>query len=186
MTLPESAVSGTENSEEAFTSRLQAYRARNTEESTVLNYFDFREIHPVTLDAAVGDGGDASFKRICDAIGAPRNYGPPAEVAAARAAALKAKEDAQADAMRKAKAEAEAKEAALDAEKQAEWSAKRDEIQKQEEVALAQAALPLRNFLMSNVMPTLTEGLLEVCKTRPDDPVDFLAEYLFRKNPQIS
>ena len=30
MTLPESAVSGTENSEEAFTSRLQAYRARNT------------------------------------------------------------------------------------------------------------------------------------------------------------
>lgn len=50
---------------------------------------------------------------------------------------------------------------------------------------LEAASQPLRNFLMKHVMPTLSEGLIEVCKARPDDPVDFLAEFLFKNNPQI-
>ena len=36
---------------------------------------------------------------------------------------------------------------------------------------------------MQNVIPTLTEGLIEVCKLKPEDPVDYLAEYLFANNP---
>ena len=35
-------------------------------------------------------------------------------------------------------------------------------------------SLPLRNYLMRHVMPTLTQGLIEVCKTKPQDPVDYL------------
>lgn len=35
-------------------------------------------------------------------------------------------------------------------------------------------SIPLRNYLMRHVMPTLTEGLIEVCKIRPEDPVDYL------------
>ena len=34
---------------------------------------------------------------------------------------------------------------------------------------------------MTNVIPTLTEGMLEVVKGAPEDPVDFLAEYLFKR-----
>ena len=34
--------------------------------------------------------------------------------------------------------------------------------------------------LMDNVIPTLTQGLLEVCKVAPEDPVDYLAEFLFK------
>lgn len=34
--------------------------------------------------------------------------------------------------------------------------------------------MPLRNYLMQHVMPTLTEGLIEACKIKPDDPIDFL------------
>ena len=34
--------------------------------------------------------------------------------------------------------------------------------------------LPLRNYLMCHVMPTVTQGLIEVCKTKPEDPVDYL------------
>ena len=34
-----------------------------------------------------------------------------------------------------------------------------------------------------NVIPTLTEGLIEVCKLKPEDPVDYLAEWLFKNNP---
>ena len=69
-------------------------------------------------------------------------------------------------------------------------------------------SVPLRNYLMRHVMPTLTQGLIEVCKVKPDDAVDYLvcirssmrkylasvrfcsplssqAEYLFKHNPQI-
>ena len=56
---------------------------------------------------------------------------------------------------------------------------------KEQQASLEEAALPLRTFLMRHIMPTLTEGLMEVCHNRPEDPVDFLAEYLFQNNPQI-
>lgn len=51
-------------------------------------------------------------------------------------------------------------------------------------------SLPLRNYLMKFVMPTVTSGLIELCKVRPEvqsdrfsnfkDPIDYLAEYLFK------
>lgn len=33
--------------------------------------------------------------------------------------------------------------------------------------------------MQANVVPILTQGLLETCTVVPDDPVEFLAEYLF-------
>lgn len=33
---------------------------------------------------------------------------------------------------------------------------------------------------MKNVIPTLTAGLIEVAKIRPEDPIDFLAEFMFK------
>ncbi len=46
---------------------------------------------------------------------------------------------------------------------------------KQEEKELVETqSIPLRNYLMRHVLPTLTEGLVEVCKVKPDDPVDYL------------
>ncbi len=72
-----------------------------------------------------------------------------------------------------------------DAAHQAEWSIKLAEVKRQEEETLEAASAPLRNYLMKHVMPTLTQGLVEVCKARPEDPIDFLAEYLFKLNPKI-
>lgn len=40
----------------------------------------------------------------------------------------------------------------------------------------------LRQYLMKYVFPLLTKGLAMVAKVRPADPIDFLAEYLFREN----
>jgi len=39
-------------------------------------------------------------------------------------------------------------------------------------------AIPLREYLMEYMIPTLTEGLIEVCKVLPDNPTDYLADYL--------
>jgi len=38
--------------------------------------------------------------------------------------------------------------------------------------------MPLREYLMQYMVPSLTEGLIEICKVLPEDPVDYLANYL--------
>merc|ERR1711920_457644 len=38
--------------------------------------------------------------------------------------------------------------------------------------------LPLREYLMKYMVPSLTEGLIEICKVLPENPVDYLATYL--------
>ena len=48
------------------------------------------------------------------------------------------------------------------------------QVQHEEQEMLETQSIPLRNYLMRHVMPTLTKGLMEVCNVRPDDPVDYL------------
>lgn len=81
---------------------------------------------------------------------------------------------------------------------QAEIDAKRlaREKQLEEEFALVTAlkrkelteieacSLPLRNYLLKFIVPKLTEALVEVARVRPQDPIDFLAEHLFRNNTE--
>lgn len=47
-------------------------------------------------------------------------------------------------------------------------------VKQEEQEMLETQSIPLRNYLMKHVMPTLTQGLIEVCKVRPDDAVDYL------------
>ena len=56
---------------------------------------------------------------------------------------------------------------------------------REERETLETQSAPLRNYLMKHVMPTLTMALVDCCKSRPDDAIDFIAEYLFRHNPQV-
>lgn len=60
------------------------------------------------------------------------------------------------------------------------------ELLEREEAALLEArAKPLRAYLMDTVLPALTEGMLEVVKVQPEDPIDYLAEFLFRKGQEM-
>jgi hypothetical protein len=47
-----------------------------------------------------------------------------------------------------------------------------------EEVTEAEK-LPTRKFLLLNILPILTKGLLEVCKINPIDPIDHLVKHFF-------
>ena len=90
---------------------------------------------------------------------------------------------ARARAMARLAAKREAAEAA-ERQRREEHEARRSaEVQQQEQELLEVRSIPLRNYLMQNVIPTLTEGLIEVCKLKPEDPVDYLAEWLFKNNP---
>ncbi|XP_015758848.1 PREDICTED: adenylate kinase 7-like [Acropora digitifera] len=79
----------------------------------------------------------------------------------------------------------DAEEAAERQRREEEWRVRLSEVKRQEQELLENQSVPLRNYLMKHVMPTLAQGLIECCKMRPDDPVDYLAEYLFKNNPQI-
>jgi hypothetical protein len=38
---------------------------------------------------------------------------------------------------------------------------------------------------MDNVVPHLTQGLIDLCKRVPTDPVDYLADFLLKKADEI-
>ncbi|KAI9209622.1 uncharacterized protein BJ171DRAFT_560904 [Polychytrium aggregatum] len=185
MALPESAIAGTKNAEEALVRRLEEFRAMNTDENTVLNYFDELEIHPIPI-AVENVAPEDVMGTIIKHIGKPHNYGPtPEQLAEKRRLAEEAKirEAALAEEERQKR---EKEEAERHAKAVAEWNARMEEVRKQEQDVLEAQSVPLRNYLMKFVMPTLTSGLIEVCKIRPEDPIDYLAEYLFRNNPENS
>lgn len=51
-------------------------------------------------------------------------------------------------------------------------------LQKQQ---LEQKTLALKQYLTDVILPDLTEGILEICQTKPEDPVTHLIEFLKKK-----
>uniref|UniRef100_A0A8C4DYT2 Uncharacterized protein n=1 Tax=Dicentrarchus labrax TaxID=13489 RepID=A0A8C4DYT2_DICLA len=177
--LPQSVAEKMRYTQEEFIPRLTRYRQLSTAEETLLDYFDELEIHPEHLEVTTGDSEYTHvMKRITEIVGIPKNYGLSPEE--------QEEEDRKKEEERKQKLAAEAaekkrrNEAAL-----AEMSQKNlSELNKQEYELLEAHSLPLRNYLMKYVMPSLTDAMLDCCKIKPEDPVDFLAEHLLRNNQQ--
>jgi len=188
MNLPEKFVTGTHNTEEGLQRRLVEYRSVNTDDETVLNFFDELEIHPEHIDIANDHTPNmrSTVDRIIQLMGKPRNYGPTSEEIAEMERMGIAKEMDEKKRKQDEIEKEEAEEARDRAKKLEEWRARLNEVKQQEEEMLETQSIPLRNYLMKHVMPTLTQGLIECCKVRPDDPVDFLAEFLFEQNPQVN
>ncbi|KAJ7345156.1 hypothetical protein JRQ81_001106 [Phrynocephalus forsythii] len=187
MNLPESVVAGTHYAQDRYLRSLNLFRELNTEDETVLNYFDEIEIHPQCIDVSRFEGLENRViaKEIIKTIGEPRNYGLTEEE-------MEELEKRQAEERlareAKEKADLEKKEAEERAQKLAnweEWNKRLEEVKRQEQELLEAQSIPLRNYLMKHVMPTLMQGLNQCCMVRPDDPVDFLAEYLFKNNPDF-
>lgn len=84
----------------------------------------------------------------------------------------------QADAKKK---EIEAKESKERSAKEAVNNAKMEKIKQQERDLLDTRSQPIRQYLMDNVVPHLTEGLIELCKKVPEDSIDYLANFLLER-----
>ncbi|XP_012286013.2 adenylate kinase 7 [Orussus abietinus] len=184
--LPEKEVQGTHYMEREFLRRLREYRERNTLDNTPLQFFDELEVHPLIIPVEDDVCPDMfpTFHRCLEKLGEPRNYGPtPEETEASReredAVALAAK---LAEEARKAREDSERKKERV--EKMMEWTNLMEKLKEEEEERLGISSEPLRQYLVKYVFPTLTRGLIEVAKLRPEDPVDYLAEYLFKENPE--
>lgn len=50
--------------------------------------------------------------------------------------------------------------------------------------SISSTALPVRGYLEATVVPLLLQGLTALDKERPPNPVEFLAAYLLKNDPQ--
>jgi len=118
-----------------------------------------------------------SVRIYMESSGRPFNYLPSEEEVAAEIMGRREKmheeaktQAAAADHMKKSATEV--------GEKPARMAERLELIQQHEEQQRQLQELPLREYLMRYMVPTLTEGLIETCKMLPDNPVDYLANYL--------
>ena len=63
---------------------------------------------------------------------------------------------------------------------------KLNEIKEREISLLEKKSEVLRRYLSENVLPLLAKGVLNVCQNMPDDPVEFLANYLLDNSLNMS
>eukprot|EP00345_Euplotes_harpa_P008784 CAMPEP_0168352810 /NCGR_PEP_ID=MMETSP0213-20121227/22818_1 /TAXON_ID=151035 /ORGANISM="Euplotes harpa, Strain FSP1.4" /LENGTH=71 /DNA_ID=CAMNT_0008364183 /DNA_START=30 /DNA_END=245 /DNA_ORIENTATION=+ len=67
------------------------------------------------------------------------------------------------------------------ADRKGESSKLNDDVKQEKENPAA--SLPIRSYLDSTVVPILLQGLSELSQERPEDPIDFLGNYLIKNNP---
>lgn len=76
--LPESEINPVKTSEEAFLRRLEDFRRNDTDEKSVLNFFDLHDVYPITY-AVETQSATQIFDATVKSVGRPRNYGPTDE-----------------------------------------------------------------------------------------------------------
>ncbi|KAK4884795.1 hypothetical protein RN001_001066 [Aquatica leii] len=186
MVLPEEEIQGTHYAEVPMLRRLAEFRTNNTDDNTPLNFFNELEIHPVVLNVMEDKSENMDnimkilFTRFGPAKGFPLT--PEEEEELLR---LEHEKQKLLELENKMKRELLEKQAVAEHQiKMEQWTEILEQLQREEEKLLIAQAEPLRNYLLKFIFPTLAKGLVETARVRPDDPVDFLAEYLFKENPE--
>ncbi|KAF5275019.1 hypothetical protein FQA39_LY06956 [Lamprigera yunnana] len=186
MALPEREIRGTHYEEETMLRRLAEFRANNNEDNTVLNFFDEMEIHPILLNTM--DDLSENMDNIMDVL--LKRIGTPVKFALTlteedELILSKEEKEKKLEWEKHLKNEELEKQAVSEHQcKMEKWTELLEQLQMEEEKILAVQGEPLRNYLIKFVFPILGKGLVEAARIRPCDPVDFLAEYLFKENPE--
>eukprot|EP00747_Dinoflagellata_sp_TGD_P161960 gnl/TRDRNA2_/TRDRNA2_179032_c0_seq1.p1 gnl/TRDRNA2_/TRDRNA2_179032_c0~~gnl/TRDRNA2_/TRDRNA2_179032_c0_seq1.p1 ORF type:complete len:751 (-),score=218.05 gnl/TRDRNA2_/TRDRNA2_179032_c0_seq1:158-2410(-) len=185
-------VSGSKSAEE-FALRSAEYRKNNLAEDGSPGVKDFFEetgnvkVLDIDVDASADVDLFNTVRVYIESKGQFFNYlRTEEEIVRARAEETAEREIAADLADAQAAEELKVKEADERRRREAEQQGRLQKIAAGEASLLETEALPLRQYLMSNVVPTLSDGLIEVCKVMPDDPIDYLAEYLFQHAQDIA
>ncbi|XP_020570347.1 adenylate kinase 7 isoform X2 [Oryzias latipes] len=181
--LPQSTAEEAHLVQDEFLSRLSEYRKLEEAEETVLDFFDHCEIHPEHLELSAEDPDYTDvMKRITEVVGLPKNYSRSYEEHKEEDPLKKEAERRQTLAAERRRRK-EAVLAEMAAQHEA-WHKSMQEVQRQEKERLEAQALPLRNYLMEFVVPSITEAMSQCCVLKPDDPIDFLAEFLLQNRTE--
>uniref|UniRef100_A0A3B4AW22 Uncharacterized protein n=1 Tax=Periophthalmus magnuspinnatus TaxID=409849 RepID=A0A3B4AW22_9GOBI len=163
--LPETEVEKNNYEPDHFLRRLSQYRQRNSKD-TVSDFYD--ELNITTLNLEITSNYEPNclllLEKIIETVGPPRNYSPTVE-------------EVEEEEWKKMEEE-QRREAFI-----IRFNKSLEELRREEEDLLEEQTAQMRSYLMEHVMPTLSQGLVSVCSAQPQDPVDFLAEYLLKNNP---
>jgi len=172
-------------SPEEFQDQMARFRMKNLDPqdavSSLADFFqDVAKIGVFNLPVAGKDAEDIfeSSRIYMESKGRPFNYLRTAEEVAEELLARQVEQE-----------ESKAEEAAAEAQRQEGDDTKKQEVSKRhmermkiiaehEQVRESIEGMPLRRYLMRYMVPHLTEGLIEMCKVLPENPVDYLATYL--------
>eukprot|EP01029_Cantina_marsupialis_P006845 TRINITY_DN1755_c0_g1_i3.p1 TRINITY_DN1755_c0_g1~~TRINITY_DN1755_c0_g1_i3.p1 ORF type:complete len:177 (-),score=76.70 TRINITY_DN1755_c0_g1_i3:163-693(-) len=113
--------------------------------------------------------------------GKPCNFHPSIEEVEALEQQKAMEEATKAEAERIAKEDAERCAAAEAKRKAEEIENRQKDLARKEEEILAAKSKPLVDYMSETVMPIVTEGLAELAKLRPEDPFEYLAEFLMKR-----
>ncbi|XP_056620629.1 adenylate kinase 7a isoform X1 [Triplophysa dalaica] len=180
--LPQSVAEDKHQTQDEFTESLAKFREALAEDESVFDYFDELEIHPehIVIDSVDDCENMVVLEKIIKSVGRPLNYGlTPEEKEEVR----KKKEEMSQQELKQKQVENELRETGDNAEMAAlleQWNRNLAEVKRQEHEILEAQSVPMRHYLMKYVTPTVIQGLVDCCKVKPDDPVEFLAEYLFQ------
>jgi adenylate kinase len=177
---------GGHNNEEGLNRRLEFWNKNGEEVISFIEELATEEGTQCITKEIPEAKAEEIVKEMVEFIGEPHNYGPTQE----ELEMIKLEDERRKQEEWQAKQKEQKKNELREQQEREERerimrldSERLHEILLQEREMLEVKSAPLRNYLMENVIPTLTKGLIEVCQMRPDDPVDYLAEWLFKNNP---
>eukprot|EP01065_Artemidia_motanka_P050758 TRINITY_DN8750_c0_g1_i1.p1 TRINITY_DN8750_c0_g1~~TRINITY_DN8750_c0_g1_i1.p1 ORF type:complete len:880 (+),score=459.22 TRINITY_DN8750_c0_g1_i1:83-2722(+) len=129
---------------------------------------------------------DDVFAAMVDFVGEPHNYGPsPQEIAEEedrqRRVEQEKEEQRHLEELQRQQRERDERDAQLRLRQQEEERLASMKAEEREMLEIRKE--PLKEYLMTKIIPVLTKGLIEVCEQRPEDPIDYLAEWLYHHNP---
>lgn len=183
--LPEEQVAGSHYTEQGMNRRLARYKEANVSDKgdpAVQDFFARNGVEVFSVDCSKEEIEAFESVRIyIERSGRPDNFLEKAGDLDEQRLAYLQKRAAEDSASRQFEADRKAAMAQEDRNKREMRAMMQfDHIKEREEEIRKAREMPLRDYLMDNVIPALAEGLLEVCRVLPDDPVDYLAEYLFK------
>jgi len=190
--LPEEKILGTHYNEEGMGRRILSYKKNNFSDNgaPVLETF-FKEngvnVLKLEIDTIPAENVFKALKIFVEKSGKFENYQSfEAMEEEKRKQAVEEKnkkELAEKEEHQRKLNEKEGEERKLQEEKA---KLKMETIKEEEKKLLDVRSQPLRQYLADNVVPILTEGIIQICKEKPEDPVDFLAEFLFKKSLKVA
>jgi adenylate kinase len=165
-----------------MTRRLTVYTEQNTlAEKSVFDYFS--DMNTEVLECECNDDEVETIENLkiyIEREGRPHNFLPSVEeMILIRRNYMKNRDEEK---MRKLVE----KDLKSDKKKQDQWNVREnmakqrfDQIKAELHLADKAQGIPLRKYLMDNIMPSLAEALIQVCKVMPEDPVDYVAELIY-------
>jgi len=178
------AVEGGYSDAEGYENRCAAFAAHNKDDGA-RSIPAFLEAN-ADLEALLVDGeADTPTQAVepvlpaVDGAARPYNFHPTPEELAAKAASATQLAVGAADTKAAAAAALATDHAAEVTHRNAERSARMAAVARHERDLLELRSVPLKDYLVQTVLPTLTQGLAEVCQVQPSDPITHLAQFLY-------